>query len=333
MAALCKDTRQIDLFSVLEKEIVASEAKPAAAVEPADIDENDDDDFSAEDVETFLSEKGYDFLTAEEEARLIIAYKENGDQKAGRKLYEAFMPMLWSTVRRKCALNDLIDDAFQAASVGFFEAIRHFTPDRGTRLYSYAYREVRSSVVRLLRKNHLTSINVGTKRRGLYYRLIAEESRSTKTFGTSLDFSELERIAEENAIDLQTVMRMHESLAPAKVVQVESLDEEKYVGMHFHDAFDRPDIRTPEESLSEEELEVNRKMILEACLEELDPRERAIIEARFFSENKETLKSLGDRFGVSNEYIRRIQNTALETMKSSAMKLAREKNWDVANLF
>ena len=322
MAALCKDSRQLNLFALLEGNIPA----PAPRSYPV-LKGPEDDIFKADDLDTFESEKGYQFLTAEEEARLVIAYKNHGDQKAGRQLYEAFMPALWSIARQKCAIPAYVEDAFQAASLGFFEALRGFEPERGFRLFTFINRNVGSHVLQMLRKNHVTSMTIGTKGRGLYYRILREEVRSKKESGGTLSYEDLEKIAEETASDIQQVTRMHESLT-ARVVDVHGEAQEISGGMYGEDT---PQT-SPEDEVNDREVDYQRKMIIEACLEELDPREREIIRARFFSDKKESLKSLGDRFGVSNEYIRRIQETALVAMKTRAVKLAREGNVDVLNL-
>lgn len=338
MAALCRDARQTDIFSLLATVEKPSEAKPAGVKRQAApvVEAEEYPDLDADELETITSEKGYQFLTAEEEIRLVRAYKENGDQKAGRQLYEAFMPMLWAVARKKCARIDHVQDAFQAAGLGFFEALKGFEPDRGFRLYSFVHRNVSSHVLQMMRREHVTTLTIGTKGRGLYYRLIREESRSKRETGSSLGYDDIERIAEETAIDVQKVLRMHETIT-AQSYRMETSSASENDGHQFSPKELSPygesqEEDTPESNLSERQIEDQRKVVIEECLAELDPREREIIMSRFFSETKETFKSLGERFGVSNEYIRRLQEKSLDLMRQHAVKLAREGKLDMQNL-
>ncbi|MET0217382.1 MAG: sigma-70 family RNA polymerase sigma factor, partial [Burkholderiales bacterium] len=73
----------------------------------------------------------------------------------------------------------------------------------------------------------------------------------------------------------------------------------------------------PGRILEHDETERLRAAGLERALEELDPRSRRIIQARWLTEDKSsTLHDLAAEFGVSAERIRQIEQKAMQKMKA-----------------
>ncbi len=50
-------------------------------------------------------------------------------------------------------------------------------------------------------------------------------------------------------------------------------------------------------------------------MEELDPRERAIIQRRFLNRRASTLKELGQSLGISRERVRQLEARAMAKMR------------------
>ena len=60
---------------------------------------------------------------------------------------------------------------------------------------------------------------------------------------------------------------------------------------------------------------VNEKRDLARALAELDDRSRDIVESRWLREPKTTLKILANRYAVSAERVRQIEQRAFETLR------------------
>ena len=60
-----------------------------------------------------------------------------------------------------------------------------------------------------------------------------------------------------------------------------------------------------------------RSKALHGAVKRLKPRERSIIKGRFLSDEEVTLDTLGQRFGVSKERIRQIQNAELDKVREA----------------
>ena len=74
-----------------------------------------------------------------------------------------------------------------------------------------------------------------------------------------------------------------------------------------------------------EDREDHRHGHLADALDTLDERSRAILEARWLSEQKATLHELADRYGVSAERIRQIEKNAMKKLKAAKKKTAKKK--------
>ena len=72
---------------------------------------------------------------------------------------------------------------------------------------------------------------------------------------------------------------------------------------------------SPEELVADAQIEYVRREAIGRAVEQLDPRERLIIEARAMSEDPKTLTELGHELGVSRERARQLEARGLGKMK------------------
>jgi RNA polymerase sigma-32 factor len=78
-----------------------------------------------------------------------------------------------------------------------------------------------------------------------------------------------------------------------------------------------PDMRMePASALERQDTMMDRRERLYAALEGLDARSKAILQARWLTEKKQTLHELADQFGVSAERIRQIEKNAMQKMRT-----------------
>jgi len=72
----------------------------------------------------------------------------------------------------------------------------------------------------------------------------------------------------------------------------------------------------PALQLEESDWEESSQADLSVALDKLDARSRDILNARWLSENKETLHDLADKYGVSAERIRQLEKNAMNKIKA-----------------
>ena len=71
----------------------------------------------------------------------------------------------------------------------------------------------------------------------------------------------------------------------------------------------------PEQELETEQVSAHNQSRLRGALQELDERSREIIQTRWLSDNKATLHELADKFQVSAERIRQIEQNAIKKLR------------------
>ena len=76
-------------------------------------------------------------------------------------------------------------------------------------------------------------------------------------------------------------------------------------------------ITDPALALEREDWQERSAGQLHQALGSLDERARAIIEARWMAEEKATLQELADRFGISAERVRQIEQQALRALRAA----------------
>ena len=73
----------------------------------------------------------------------------------------------------------------------------------------------------------------------------------------------------------------------------------------------------PEQVVLSADHENHQRLLIEQAMSDLSDRDREIIRARRLSEDGLTLEELGQRFGVSRERIRQLEERALKKIKAS----------------
>ena len=126
----------------------------------------------------------------------------------------------------------------------------------------------------------------------------------------------VDEVAEELGVKPETVLQMEARLSNHDVA-FDAGGEDDLSPVALAPAAYLPDLRMePSLQLERSDSEDDEKNRLYSALEALDERSRAILEARWLSEQKATLHQLADRYGVSAERIRQIEKSAMHKLKS-----------------
>ncbi len=117
-------------------------------------------------------------LTHEEEHRLAILYREEGNQEAAYRLVTSNLRLVVRIAYLYSRVYQNIMDLIQEGNIGLMEAVKRFDPYMGTRLPTYATWWIKAYIIKFILDN-FRIVRVGTtnERRKLLFNLRKEKEK------------------------------------------------------------------------------------------------------------------------------------------------------------
>lgn len=255
-------------------------------------------------------------LTAEEERNLAIRMRDYNDVDAAQALIISHLRLVISVARGYLGYGLSHGDLIQEGNIGLMKAVRHYDPDKGVRLMSFAVHWIRAEIQEyIVRNSHMVKLATTHAQRKLFFNL-----RQMKKTDQALTNAQAEDIAEKLNVKPKEVLEMEKRLSGPDASLDTPLDEEGDSSVTAVDMLsDKSD--EPVEILEKaDELQLEQ-VGLKKAIEQLDPRSRRIIEARWFHENDEgevkavSLATLAKEFGISIERVRQLEKQAIAKLK------------------
>ena len=251
-------------------------------------------------------------LSADEERELALQLRDNGDLEAARKLVLSHLRFVVRVARGYSGYGLALPDLIQEGTVGLMKAVRRFDPDMGVRLVSFAVHWIKAEIHEFVLRNwRIVKVATTKAQRKLFFNL-----RSSKKRLGWFSREEVEGVAEDLGVKPETVMEMEARLSNHDVAfdSTATTDDDHPPSSP---AGYLPDMRMePATQLERMDNEKNGKSQLYTALDGLDERSKAILAARWLSEDKMTLHELADRYSVSAERIRQIEKAAMKKLKT-----------------
>jgi len=240
----------------------------------------------------------------EEHDRLLGEIKLG--EAARRQLIKANTRLVVSIAKKYRGHGVSFLDLIQEGNLGLMKAVEKFDYRRGNRFSTYATWWIRQSITRALPAQGRTiriPIQMSARIRGLYKtsQLMEQELGRRPT---------PEEIAEEMELDPRKVrLMLQASYQPLSLEKPVGEEEDSELGDFIEDEL----IDSPAETVGQGLLAER----LEQVLSTLTPREARILRLRFGLQDGHayTLKEVGEKFGLTRERIRQIQNEALRRLR------------------
>ncbi len=252
----------------------------------------------------------FPLLTIEDEIRLA-ALIQKGDAAARSEMVRCNLRLVVKISRDYQGLGLPLLDLISEGNIGLMKAVERFDPAKGGKLSTYAAWWIKQSIKRSLANQSKTIrlpvhlVDKISKIRRVATHLSEELGREPTD----------EELAEEIGMNPAKVSQLKiAAIRPASLDAPIGDDESTEFGEIVGDA----EALDPFELLRDKDLRDEVGDLLEM----LDDRERKIINSRFGldGEKPRTLEEVGERFGVTRERIRQLQNIALHKMRKALGK-------------
>jgi len=249
-------------------------------------------------------------LTPQEEIKLAARIKR-GDKEARAHMIKANLRLVVKIAHDYSNLGLPLLDLVSEGNIGLMKAVERFDPAKGGKLSTYAAWWIKQSIKRALANQsktirlpvHLVDKIAKVKRLAL---AMSEELGREPTD---------DELAAEIGISAAKLSQLRTvSIRPASLDAPVNDDD----GTEFGELVGDDSAVDPAENLSDKDLQEEVADLLGV----LDDRERKIINSRFGLDGgkSRTLEEVGQKFGVTRERIRQLQNIALAKLRRALRK-------------
>jgi RNA polymerase primary sigma factor len=301
-----------------EAALKAEEAEEAkAAAEPEEPTRRERGSYDGDTaIKLYLREIGQvKLLTPQEEIELAAKIKK-GDKRAREQMIKANLRLVVKIARDYEGIGLPLLDLISEGNIGLMKAVERFDPAKGGKLSTYGSWWIKQSIKRALANQSKTIrlpvhlVDKISKMRRTALRLQEELGREPTD----------EELGEELGITASRVAQMRMAAIRPASLDAPIGDEDSN---NFAEVVQDESADTPYEQL--EEKTVTR--MLQEMVKTLDPREATILRARFGLDggSQKTLEEVGQKFGVTRERVRQIQNIALKKLRKMIEKMESTK--------
>ncbi len=251
-------------------------------------------------------------LSSEEEHELAIQLYENHDLSAARKLVLSHMRFVAFIAHGYKGYGLEQADLIQEGTIGLMKAVKKFNPYKKVRLASFAVYWIRAEIHEFIFKNwKIVKVATTKAQRKLFFKLKQAKSH----IYNSLNEEQADKIASDLGVRRKDVLEMESRLQFNDVAfEIPDSDDDSYSPEHY---LTDNNVKTPEQLLLNDDTKQNQQQQLYQALSSLDSRSLDILQSRYLKEEKTTLHTLADKYGVSAERVRQLENKAMQKLKES----------------
>lgn len=252
-------------------------------------------------------------LSQEEEQRLASNLQKNDDLDAAKHLILSHLRFVIHIARQYSGYGLPQADLIQEGNVGLMKAMRRFNPDVGVRLVSFAVHWIKSEIHEYVLRNwRIVKVATTKAQRKLFFNL-----RKTKQRLGWFNQDEVDMVAQELGVSVKDVQEMESRMSAQDMAYDMYPDDESDNYRPVSPSLYLQDKSSDFAGMIEEDnwdSQVSDRLVV--AMDTLDLRSQEIIRARWLDdENKATLNELAERYGISAERVRQLENNAMKKLR------------------
>lgn len=264
-------------------------------------------------------------LTHDEEYQLAKKWRDEGDKKAVEALVASHLRLVAKIAAGYRGYGLPVSDLISEGNIGMMQAMKHYDPDKGFRLSTYAMWWIKASIQGYI-LNTWSLVKMGTTaaQRKLFFNLRKERELASTVLDDSHDLTphKIRDIAQKLSVREDEVIQMscrmsaqdHSLNAPISSSSAEGEASEWQDWL----ADDRENQET--ELIERDEIDKQRALLTYA-MQSLSPREQDVLFSRRLSDPPLKLDELAEKLNISRERVRQIEIRSFEKLQ----KLIRQK--------
>jgi len=261
-------------------------------------------------VALYMAEvRKYPLLTREQEQELAMRYRETGDKRAAEMLVTSNLRFVVKVAAEYSKFGARLIDLVQEGNVGLMHAVREFNPYKGVRLITYAVWWIRGYIQDyLMRQYSMVRIGTTQSQRKLFYRF-QKEKELLESMGQEPSVQLLSTRLGVSESDVETMSQRLQGRDVSLQTAVD--DNGKTTLLDFESSDDIP----IDEQMGHAEMLSLLHEGIEDLKDSLNDRERELLEDRLLSDEPLTLQEIGEKYGVTREAVRQMENRLMAKIR------------------
>lgn len=242
-------------------------------------------------------------LEAHEEAKLLKRWMHKRDEQAARRIIESQLRLVVHLAWKYRGYGVSRDELVAEGNLGLLKALDHFD-GRKVRFATYAVHWVRSAMLAHVMKS-FSIVPAGTSARQarMFFRLRGERTRLESKFAGDKEKVD-EKLAELfNATPEEIRAHTARLSGPDMSLDVPRGEDDEQTPVSQLPG----DESAADDALLLGERDAKVRKVVESSWEELDARERLILEERLMNDEEQTLQELGNKVGLTRERMRQLE--------------------------
>ena len=279
---------------------------------------------SENDVYPYLKKiSQFPLLTNEEEKDLAYRWVKNGDTEAAQKLVTSHLRLVAKIAMGYKGYGLPIFDLISEGNLGLMQAVKKFDPDKGFRLATYAIWWIRASVQEyVLHSWSLVKIGTTAAQKKLFFNLRRMRNQLKKYEEGYLNNDQIKSISVDLGVTVDEVKQMEGRVFNQDFSLNTPLNDENQ--SEWIDQIEDENMDIENKTEKDDELD-KRKELFNIAVKTLESRELEILEARRLEEPVKTLEELSQKFSISRERVRQIENKAIKKIQEEIKNMSENK--------
>lgn len=250
-------------------------------------------------------------LTAEQEHDLAVRLQKDNDITAAKQLILSHLRYVARVSKGYLGYGLPLADLIQEGNIGLMKAVRRFNPDMGVRMVTFAMHWIKAEIHEYILRNwRIVKVATTKAQRKLFFNL-----RSMKKRLGWMTTQEVEDIAKDLGVKPATVREMEMRLSASDTAFDGYDDDDEHSfspAAYLEDHRDNPALTMEKADWADQS---NDRMY--QALEHLDERSQDIIRARWLDDEKLTLQDLANKYKISAERVRQLEQNAMKKLRAA----------------
>ena len=263
-------------------------------------------------------------LTAEQEYEYATQWTKDKNQFAAQKLVESHLRLVVSVAYDYKNYGIPVSELIASGNMGLMQALQKFDPEKGFRFSTYAMFWIKAEIYETILNNwSIVRIGTSANQKRVFFNL-ARAKRALGIMDNNLSAEQTKQIAEYLDVPERDVERMATRVGARDVSLNAPLNSEDGATDVLSNMTDGRE--TIEETLEQIEFRRRGYDLLKKHLEKMSERDRAILTARRLTQPVATLESLSQKYGISRERVRQIEERTYNKLRDAILKETGEQN-------